>query len=96
MTRPTLRSLPSTGHLRHLVLVFHVRVVVDEIMRSVLGALEDLHHNRIPNVTFCFKLLTHANNIPKACTDMIPIVLQKMSEFLGTAIEVKAEWIRRN
>ena len=92
LTQTALQSLPQTGSLLDLVVVFHVGVVVDEIMRSVVGALEDLQLKHVQCVTFAFRRLTDAR-VPAHTVNTMPTVLAKMREYLGPAVVAKAHWL---
>lgn len=61
-------------------------------MRSVVSTLEDLQHTYIQNVTFAFKRLgTHP--VPKEAVNILPFVIAKMKEHLGSKVVVKAKWL---
>lgn len=95
VTQPTLKSLPETGSLQHLVIVFHVGVVIDEIMRSVVGTLEDIQQKHIHSVTFTFSQLG-SSTVPKEAVNILPVVVAKMREHLGSHVVINAKWLGIN
>ena len=92
VTEPTLKSVPQTGLLSNLVVVFLVGAVEDEIMRSVIAALEDLKHKCAHCITFTFRRLGNTA-IPKHGLNIIPLVVSKMAEYFGDDVVVKAKWL---
>ena len=92
ITEPTFKSLPQTGSLTNLVVVFLVGVVEDEIMRSVIAALEGLKHKRAQSITFAFRRLGNSA-IPKQSLKIIPLVLTKMTEYFGDDVVTMAKWL---
>lgn len=96
VTKPTLISLHAVDTLTRIVIVFYVGSVLDEIMRSVVGVLEDLKEKPLLTLTFLFKRLAPGSrdSIVRTIPGILSTVENKMRETFPSNTLVKADLLQ--